>query len=114
MAEEKRNLKLFNEFPPVTTQEWEDTITRDLKGADYNKKLVWDTKEGFNVNPYYRAEDLKNLSYLKMNPGDFPYIRGNSTKDNVQRSDYLTAAESSNQWFFRSEDFLPSTTSHLS
>ena len=48
--------KLFQEFPPVPTQEWEDAIIKDLKGADYEKKLVWKTQEGFNVRPYYRAD----------------------------------------------------------
>ena len=55
MEEKKR---LFEEFPPVTTEEWEAVIEKDLKGADYNKKLVWRTAEGFNVRPYYRAENL--------------------------------------------------------
>src|SRR5574344_934441 len=53
--------KLFTEFPPVSTKEWEEAIEKDLKGADYDKKLVWKTLEGFNVKPYYRAEDLKDL-----------------------------------------------------
>ena len=41
--------KLFSEFPPVSTQEWMDKITEDLKGADFEKKLVWSTIEGFKV-----------------------------------------------------------------
>ena len=32
--------KLFAEFPPVSTEQWEEVITKDLKGADYEKKLV--------------------------------------------------------------------------
>ena len=32
-------------------------ITADLKGVPFEKKLVWKTGEGFNVNPFYRAED---------------------------------------------------------
>ena len=47
--------KLFTEFPPVTTEQWEEVINKDLKGADYDKKLVWKTQEGFSVRPYYRA-----------------------------------------------------------
>ncbi len=52
---------LLEEFPPVSTAEWADAIARDLKGADYEKKLIWRTEEGMAVNPFYRAEDLKNL-----------------------------------------------------
>ena len=73
--------KLFNEFPPVTTEQWEEVIIKDLKGADYQKKLVWRTDEGFNVRPYYRAEDLKDLDYLDTMPAQFPYTRG-TKKDN--------------------------------
>lgn len=74
--------KLFSEFPPVTTQEWEAAIKADLKGADYEKKLVWNTIEGFKVKPYYRAEDLETLKYLNTNPGEVPYLRGNESTKN--------------------------------
>ena len=81
--------KLFAEFPPVSTQQWEEVITKDLKGADYEKKLVWRTQEGFSVRPYYRAENLKDLKHLGTAPGCFPFVRG--TKDNndwLIRQDY--------------------------
>ena len=64
--------KLFSEFPPVPTEKWEEVIMKDLNGADYDKKLVWHTIEGFNVKPYYRAEDLEGLEYLEANPGQNP------------------------------------------
>jgi len=67
---------LLKEFPPVTTQAWEDAIHKDLKGADYTKKLIWQTDEGLAVKPYYRAEDIAELDYLDSAPGDFPYVRG--------------------------------------
>lgn len=67
--------KLFSEFPPVSTQEWMDKITEDLKGADFEKKLVWKTNEGFKVQPFYRQEDLTGLD-TNTKPGEFPYKRG--------------------------------------
>ena len=73
--------KLFTEFPPVTTKEWEDIIKKDLKGADYSK-LIWETNEGFRVRPYYRSDDLKNTGYLDTLPGEFPYTRGNKKGGN--------------------------------
>ena len=75
--------KLFSEFPPVPTEKWEEVINKDLKGADYEKKLVWRTIEGFKVKPYYRAEDLEGLEYLDANPGEMPYTRGKHVADNV-------------------------------
>jgi len=74
--------KLFTEFPPVSTEQWEATINKDLKGADYEKKLVWKTDEGFQVRPYYRAENLQDLDYLKTMPNEFPYTRGTKARDN--------------------------------
>ena len=58
--------KLFELFPPVPTEKWEEAITADLKGADYERKLVWRTDEGFKVRPYYRAEDLKAIDFLSL------------------------------------------------
>lgn len=56
---------LFSDFPPVSAAEWEAQILKDLKGADYEKKLVWNTMEGFRVRPYYRSEDLPSPDYLE-------------------------------------------------
>ncbi len=70
------NQKLFGEFPAVSTEQWESVITADLKGADYERKLVWRTDEGFNVRPYYRAENLEGLQFLGTASGQFPYVRG--------------------------------------
>ncbi|MDE5663186.1 MAG: methylmalonyl-CoA mutase small subunit [Muribaculaceae bacterium] len=78
MANNKENL--FDMFPPISTEEWKAKINVDLKGADFDKKLVWRTNEGFNVMPFYRKEDLEGLPTLGTLPGEFPYVRG--TRDN--------------------------------
>ncbi len=80
MAEKYNNL--FAEFPPVSTQQWMDKITADLKGADYNKKLVWKTNEGFDVQPFYRAENMDEVSFLNSLPGEFPFVRGTKKTNN--------------------------------
>jgi methylmalonyl-CoA mutase len=71
--------KLFQEFPPVSREEWEAVIQKDLKGADYQKKLVWKTTEGIDVKPYYREDDLARLGLPEQAPGAFPFIRGKHT-----------------------------------
>jgi methylmalonyl-CoA mutase len=75
--------KLFTEFTAPTTQEWLDKIEVDLKGADFQKRLVWRTNEGFNVQPFYRREDLKDLKTPDALPGEFPFVRGNKKDSNV-------------------------------
>lgn len=77
MAEKKLNL--LADFPAVTTAQWMAKIEADLKGADFTKKLVWRTNEGFNVMPFYRAEDLAALKTTESAPGTFPYVRGIKT-----------------------------------
>jgi methylmalonyl-CoA mutase len=49
--------KLFSEFEGVTSARWKEQITKDLKGIDLNQ-LVWKTHNGFDVRPFYTAEDL--------------------------------------------------------
>jgi methylmalonyl-CoA mutase len=79
----KKEEKLFSEFPPISTEQWEEVIKTDLKGADYDKKLKWKTDENFVVNPYYRAENIQNLEYLTESvPGGFPFARGGQTTGN--------------------------------
>lgn len=55
--------RLLAEFPPVSREEWEAAIAADLKGADYERKLVWRTGEGIDVRPYYRREDLPEVRF---------------------------------------------------
>jgi len=74
--------KLFNDFPPVSTRQWEEQIHKDLKGADYDRKLVWRTSEGFSVRPYFRDEDLKEIPYLDTVPGQHPFLRGTRPDNN--------------------------------
>ncbi len=80
MSELDKGKKLFTQFPPVTTREWEEKIVADLKGADYERKLVWRTNEGFNVQPFYRSEHLEKLGHLNGTPGQFPFVRGNKAE----------------------------------
>lgn len=80
MAEEKE--KLFADFSVPTRQEWMDKILVDLKGADFTKKLVWRTGEGFAVQPFYRREDVAECPAMDVLPGKFPYTRGNRAKSN--------------------------------
>ena len=91
MAENKE--KLFDKFPPVSTEEWRAKVETDLKGADFQKKLVWRTNEGFNVQPMYRAEDIKDLKTTDSLPGEYPYIRGTRTDNHWYIRQEITVAD---------------------
>mgnify|MGYP000250599480 CR=1 FL=1 len=79
MAENK--LK-FDEFPSVTRQEWLERIISDLKGADFHKKLVWRPAEGIELMPFYMKEDLDEVPFTSVLPGEYPWVRGNRTHGN--------------------------------
>ncbi len=83
--------KLFGQFPPISTTEWKDKVIADLKGADFDKKLVWRTNEGFNVQPMYRAEDIVGLKTTDSLPGEYPYVRG---------------TKCDNEWLIRQDIFV--------
>lgn len=74
MADEKLNLR--NEFPPITDEQWMEVVTKDLKGADFNRRLVWKTNDGIDLQPFYRANNLDNTYTTNLNPGVYPYTRG--------------------------------------
>ncbi len=80
--DQEKTVGLFQEFPPVSTQQWEEKIHEDLKGADYEKKLIWKTIEGLKIRPYYRAEDLEKLAHMHALPGEAPFVRGGKTRNN--------------------------------
>lgn len=91
--------RLFQEFVSPTKQEWLDKIQVDLKGADFQKRLVWRTNEGFNVQPFYRREDVEKLQTPDALPGEFPFVRGNKKLDNewyVRQNISADTAEAAN------------------
>jgi len=54
---------LFNEFNPVSAKEWRQKIQADLKGADYNETLVWNSNEGISVKPFYHKDEFEQLEF---------------------------------------------------
>lgn len=55
------NKSLFEEFEPVSAKKWKQNIQVDLKGADYNETLVWQSDEGIDVKPFYHADNFEKL-----------------------------------------------------
>lgn len=56
---------LFQEFNPVSAKEWKQQIQMELKGADYNDILVWQSLEGIDVKPFYHNENYEFLNIPK-------------------------------------------------
>ncbi|PKP23225.1 MAG: methylmalonyl-CoA mutase small subunit [Bacteroidetes bacterium HGW-Bacteroidetes-21] len=69
--------KLFDEFPPISVEQWEEVILKDLKGEDYRKKLIWNSPEGIPVRPFYTKNDTAGKEKLSQDS----VIRGNADAD---------------------------------
>jgi len=52
---------LFNEFEAVSEKAWKQKIQYDLKGADYNNTLVWESPEGIKVKPFYHEDSMSDM-----------------------------------------------------
>ncbi len=52
---------LFNEFDSVSSKQWKQKIQFDLKGADYNEILVWNSPEDIDVKPFYHSDEFETL-----------------------------------------------------
>lgn len=77
---------LFNEFEEVSSKQWKQKIQFDLKGADYNEKLVWKTLDGINVKPFYHPDEPAEA--VRVNP---------PSKWAVVEQIYVSSAERANK-----------------
>lgn len=91
----REGLNLAAEFPATPTSEWEAVIAADLKGADYDKRLVHRTEEGIALRPYYRKEDLAGLeAQLASSRGErgWEIVQGGAIEPGAIRADLLHEA----------------------
>jgi methylmalonyl-CoA mutase len=80
---------LFNDFDTVTSKQWKQKIQVDLKGADYNETLIWQTAEDIHVKPFYHA-DTFNSELNKISSTQ-------ATKWNICQSIYVFDINKSNK-----------------
>ena len=77
--------KLFNEFEPITSKQWKQQIQFELKGADYNETLVWESPEGIKVKPFYHLDEFKQG----------PAVAGKAAEFTICQNIYVHDAEKS-------------------
>jgi methylmalonyl-CoA mutase len=80
---------MWEKFPHVSTADWEAAIKADLKGADYDKKLVWHTDESIAVRPYYRNENLPGTTGLARFTGEWQVAKDADIPKDAVRGDAL-------------------------
>ena len=73
---------LFTNFAPVSAKQWKQKIQFELKGADYNETLIWNSPEDIKVKPFYDKEDVKDvlkaISLLSSAEGRFQIFKTNN------------------------------------
>ncbi|WP_026711476.1 methylmalonyl-CoA mutase subunit beta [Flavobacterium filum] len=78
--------ELFKEFEPVSTKQWKQQIQFELKGADYNETLVWESPEGIKVKPFYHSDE-----------NDFNFETSGSDGFNIVQNIYVHDVKKSNE-----------------
>jgi methylmalonyl-CoA mutase len=63
---------LFDAFEPVSSKQWKQQIQYELKGADYNETLVWESPEGIKVRPFYHNDE--DTTKLGINTPEKPFF----------------------------------------
>jgi methylmalonyl-CoA mutase len=66
---------LFKDFESLSSKEWKQKIQVELKGADYNDTLVWESLEGIKVKPFYHQDDFENTIQVNTKATAFKIIQ---------------------------------------
>lgn len=66
---------LFNDFEKVTSKQWKNQIQYELKGADYNDTLVWESLEGIKVKPFYHNDEDSVTTGVSTQNSDFSIVQ---------------------------------------
>lgn len=66
---------LFDAFEPVSSKQWKQQIQYELKGADYNDTLVWESLEGIKVRPFYHDDESVSKYSLAKNADPFSILQ---------------------------------------
>ncbi|WP_347925105.1 methylmalonyl-CoA mutase subunit beta [Pontimicrobium sp. SW4] len=100
--------QLFNEFDPVSAKAWKQKIQLDLKGADYNKTLIWNSIEGIDVKPFYSAEDIEKTTFTVNTNKDWKICQSidvkNSKEANLKAHDVLNRGAESLRFIIKNEE----------
>lgn len=102
---------LFKDFSEVSSKQWKQRIQYDLKGADYNGTLIWNTNEGIHIKPFYHADDfaaLPRVSDTKATAWQIcqSIFVANVEKSNLKAINAIARGAESIKFILPSEDLL--------
>jgi len=67
--------QLFQDFNVVSSKQWKQQIQFELKGADYNDTLIWESLEGIKVKPFYHSDDTVSTISSNTNTTAFSILQ---------------------------------------
>ena len=103
--------KLFSDFPKVSKLEWEEKLTKELKGADFNSSLRRnDEIEELEYATYAHTSDQTSTIEI---PGEAPFLRGNKSVNNDWNIASLVVVEDEKEANKKALDLLMSGTTAL-
>ncbi|MBC5836344.1 methylmalonyl-CoA mutase subunit beta [Flavobacterium muglaense] len=62
---------LFEDFDPVSSKQWKQKIQFELKGADYNNTLIWNSPEDIKVKPFYHKDEFTKAYAITTKASEF-------------------------------------------
>ena len=87
-------MNLFTDFNPTSSKEWKQKIQYELKGADYNQQLVFESLEGIKIKPFYHYDETKNNINFENPATEFKIIQDiyvfDVKKSNINANDVLS------------------------
>lgn len=78
---------LFEEFDAVSSKQWKQQIQFELKGADYNNTLVWNSPEDIKVKPFYHSDKSEKPFTVNTKASQFRICQNIFIHD-VEKSNY--------------------------
>jgi methylmalonyl-CoA mutase len=75
MTSDQTALPLAAEFPVATRDQWMALVAKALKGADFDKRMVYRTADGLRIDPLYTRSDALPAT-ADARPGVAPFTRG--------------------------------------
>ncbi len=100
--------QLFKEFESVSEKAWKQKIQFDLKGADYNEALVWESLEGIKTKPFYHSDE--NIPTAAIRPNEKAWAigqtiyAGDAQKTNTKALNSLKKGVESLQFIIPTEE----------
>lgn len=67
--------RLLGEFSGASLEQWHEEVVKLLKGAPFEKKMLTPTYEGITLKALYTRDDVRDLGFPAVMPGDSPYPR---------------------------------------